>query len=110
MLAEIKVGDVRDLSNFMNAVIDEKSFDNIINYIGNARNTNDAEIVFGGTGDKSKGYFVQPTIIQAYDPHFVTMTEEIFGPVLTVHVYKDKDFDQTVKLVDETSPLSHIHI
>lgn len=104
MLAEIKVGDVRDFSNFMNAVIDEKSFDNIINYISKARNTNDAEIVFGGTGEKSKGYFVQPTIIQAHDPHFVTMTEEIFGPVLTVHVYKDKDFDDTVRLVDETSP------
>ena len=104
MLAEIKVGDVRDFSNFMNAVIDEKSFDNISNYIGKAKNSNDAEIVFGGSGDKSKGYFVQPTIIQAHDPHFVTMTEEIFGPVLTVHVYKDKDFDQTVKLVDETSP------
>ena len=104
MLAEIKVGDVRDFSNFMNAVIDEKSFDNIMNYIGKARETNDAEIVFGGSGDKSKGYFVQPTIIQAYDPHFVTMTEEIFGPVLTVHIYKDQEFDQTVKLVDETSP------
>ena len=104
MLAEIKVGDVRDFSNFMNAVIDEKSFDNIMKYIGKARETNDAEIVFGGSGDKSKGYFVQPTIIQAYDPHFVTMTEEIFGPVLTVHIYKDQEFDQTVKLVDETSP------
>jgi 1-pyrroline-5-carboxylate dehydrogenase len=104
MLAEIKVGDVRDFSNFMNAVIDEKSFDNISNYISKAKNTNDAEVVFGGSADKSKGYFVQPTIIQAHDPHFVTMTEEIFGPVLTVHVYKDKDFDQTVRLVDETSP------
>jgi len=104
MLAEIKVGDVRDLSNFMNAVIDEKSFDNISNYVSKAKNTNDAEVVFGGTGDKSKGYFFQPTIIQAHDPKFVTMTDEIFGPVLTVHVYKDKDFDQTVRLVDETSP------
>jgi 1-pyrroline-5-carboxylate dehydrogenase len=104
MLAEIKVGDVRDFSNFMNAVIDEKSFDNITNYISKAKNTNDAEVVFGGTADKSKGYFIQPTIIQAHDPHFVTMTEEIFGPVLTIHVYKDKDFDQTVRLVDETSP------
>jgi len=104
MLAEIKVGDVRDFSNFMNAVIDEKSFDNITNYISKAKNTSDAEIIFGGTGDKSKGYFVQPTIIQAHNPHFVTMTEEIFGPVLTIHVYKDKDFDETVRLVDETSP------
>ena len=104
MLAEIKVGDVRDFGNFMNAVIDEKSFDNITNYISKANNTNDAEVIFGGTGDKSKGYFIQPTVIQAHDPHFVTMTDEIFGPVLTVHVFKDKDFDQTVRLVDETSP------
>jgi len=104
MLAEIKLGDVRDFGNFMNAVIDEKSFDNIINYIGKAKNTNDAEIIFGGTGDKSKGFFIEPTLIQAHDPHFVTMTDEIFGPVLTIYVYKDKDFDQTVKLVDETSP------
>jgi len=104
MLAEIKVGDVRDFSNFMNAVIDEKSFDNISNYISKAKNTNDAEIIFGGSGDKSEGYFIQPTVIQAHDPHFVTMNEEIFGPVLSVFVYKDKDFDATVRLVDETSP------
>jgi 1-pyrroline-5-carboxylate dehydrogenase len=104
MLADIKMGDVRDFSNFMNAVIDEKSFDNIMQYINKAQNTADAEVVFGGSGDKSKGYFIQPTVIQAFDPHFVTMTEEIFGPVLSIHVYKDKDFDQTVRLVDETSP------
>jgi len=104
MLAEIKVGDVRDFSNFMNAVIDERSFDNITGYMNKVRNSNDASIVFGGNGDKSKGYFIQPTIIQAYDPHFVTMTDEIFGPVLSVFVYKDADFDKTVRLVDETSP------
>jgi len=104
MLSEIKVGDVRDFSNFMNAVIDEKSFDNIDNYVKSARNSSNAEIVFGGVGDKSKGYFYQPTVIRVFDPNFVTMSEEIFGPVLSIFVYKDKDFDVTVKLVDDTSP------
>jgi 1-pyrroline-5-carboxylate dehydrogenase len=104
MLAEIKVGDVRDFGNFMNAVIDEKSFDTITGYISKAHNTSEAEIIFGGKGDKSKGYFIQPTVIQAHNPHFVTMTEEIFGPVLSVFVYQDKEFDATVRLVDETSP------
>jgi 1-pyrroline-5-carboxylate dehydrogenase len=104
MLAEIKIGDVRDFGNFMNAVIDEKAYDSILNYIGKAKASADAEIVFGGSGDKSTGYFVQPTLIQAKDPKFVTMSEEIFGPVLSVFVYKDKDFDETIRLVDETSP------
>lgn len=104
MLKGITVGDVRDFSNFMNAVIDEKSFDNIMGYIAKAKNTSDAEIIFGGTGDKSKGYYVQPTVIQAHNPHFVTMEEEIFGPVLSIYVYKAEEFKETVKLVDETSP------
>jgi 1-pyrroline-5-carboxylate dehydrogenase len=104
MLSEIKVGDVRDFSNFMNAVIDEASFDNIMHYISLAEKSPDAEVVFGGKGDKTKGYFVEPTIIQTTDPHFITMEEEIFGPVLTVYVYKEKDFDEMLKLVDETSP------
>lgn len=104
MLKSITVGDVRDFSNFMNAVIDEKSFDNIMGYISKAKNTSDAEIIFGGTGDKSKGYYVQPTVIQAHNPHFVTMEEEIFGPVLSIYVYKAEDFKETIKLVDETSP------
>jgi len=104
MLAEIRMGDVRDLDNFMNAVIDERAFDRIMGYIDRARGTPDAEILFGGTGDKSSGYFVQPTVIQAFDPHFVTMEEEIFGPVLTVHVYEDEQFEQTLRLCDQTSP------
>lgn len=104
MLKGITVGDVRDFSNFMNAVIDEKSFDNIMGYIAKAKNTSDAEIIFGGTGDKSKGYYVQPTVIQAHNPHFVTMEEEIFGPVLSIYVYKAEEFTETIKLVDETSP------
>jgi len=104
MLTDIKVGDVRNFSNFVNAVIDEAAFDSITGYIEKARNTKDAEIVFGGTYDKSKGYFIQPTVILANDPHFVTMEEEIFGPILTIHVYEDAKFEETLALVDSTSP------
>jgi 1-pyrroline-5-carboxylate dehydrogenase len=104
MLSKIKVGDVRDFSNFMNAVIDEASFDNIMGYIRKATNTPDAEIVFGGTGDKSRGYYVQPTLIQAHNPHFITMEEEIFGPVMTVYVYEDQKWEETLELCNTTSP------
>lgn len=104
MLGQVTLGDVRDFSNFMNAVIDEGAFDLIMNYIGMAKKSNDAEIIFGGKGDKTKGYFIEPTVILAHNPHFVTMVEEIFGPVLTVYVYDDKDFEETLKLVDSTSP------
>lgn len=104
MLSQVTIGDVRDFSNFMNAVIEEASFDNIMNYIAIANKSTDAEVIFGGKGDKSKGYFVEPTVILTTNPHFVTMEVEIFGPVLTIFVYEDKDFDETVKLVDETSP------
>jgi len=104
MLSQVTVGDVREFSNFMNAVIDEASFDNIMSYIDFAKKSNNAKIIFGGTGDKSKGYFIQPTLIQAFDPHFKTMEEEIFGPVMTIYVYKDKDFEETLKVCDQTSP------
>lgn len=104
MLSQITVGDVADFTNFVNAVIDETSFDNIMNYIELARKSPDAEIVFGGKGDKSKGYFVDPTVIQVTDPHFVTMEEEIFGPVITIFVYDDNKYEETLHLVDETSP------
>lgn len=104
MLAEIKMGDVRTFSNFVNAVIDEAAFDSITGYVEKARNTKDAEIVFGGKSDKSKGYFIEPTVILANDPHFVTIEEEIFGPVLTVYVYEDDKFEETLDLVDSTSP------
>ncbi len=104
MIAEISVGDPADFSNFMNAVIDEASFDNCMNYINKAKLSADAEVVIGGTGDKTTGYFVQPTVIQVFNPHFVTMEEEIFGPVLSVFVYKENEFDEALKLVDETSP------
>ncbi|HNY03024.1 MAG TPA: L-glutamate gamma-semialdehyde dehydrogenase [Bacteroidales bacterium] len=104
MISRITVGDVRDFSHFMNAVIDEKAFDSIMEYIEFAKASTDAEVVFGGTGDKTKGYFIQPTLIQAFDPHFKTMEEEIFGPVMTVYVYDDKDFEATLRVCDNTSP------
>lgn len=99
-----KVGTVEDFTNFVNAVIDEKSFDKIKTYIDNAKNDKNAAIWVGGDCDKSKGYFVQPTIIEAKDPKYVTMCEEIFGPVLTVYVYDADQFEETMKLVDSTSP------
>lgn len=102
--AEAKMGDVCDPDNFINAVIDEASFDNIVSYIEYAGQASDARIVVGGTYDKSVGYFVQPTVIETSNPHFKSMEEEIFGPVLTVYVYEDAKMDETVKLCDTTSP------
>ena len=102
--AEVKMGDVRDHSNFINAVIDEKSWDNIDSYISYAEKSKDAKIVLGGKRDKSVGYFVQPTVIETTDPHFKSMEEEIFGPVLSVFPYDDDKVDETVKLCDTTSP------
>ena len=104
MLAGIKTGGVCDFSNFVNAVIDEPAFDSIMSYIEKARSSKDAEILFGGKGDKSRGYFIEPTVIQAKDPHFITMEEEIFGPVLTLFVYADDAYEETLELVDATSP------
>ncbi|MDD3236435.1 MAG: L-glutamate gamma-semialdehyde dehydrogenase, partial [Candidatus Cloacimonetes bacterium] len=104
MLETVKVGDVRDFSNFMNAVIDKASFDKIKAYIDYAKNSPDAEILAGGGCDDSHGYFVQPTIIKTTNPAFKTMQEEIFGPVLTVYVYAEKDFEKTLTICDTTSP------
>ncbi|WP_306598153.1 L-glutamate gamma-semialdehyde dehydrogenase [Geothrix sp. 21YS21S-2] len=104
MMARIKVGDPRDFRNFMGAVIDEASFDNTMRYIGLARESPAAEIIHGGRGDKATGWFVEPTIIVTTDPKFVTMQEEIFSPVLTLFVYEDAKLDETVRLLDETSP------
>ena len=102
--AEAKMGDVCDPDNFINAVIDETSFDNIAANIAYAKKSRKAKVVIGGKCDKSKGYFVEPTVIETTDPHFKTMEEEIFGPVLTVYVYEDKDMDKAVELCDTTSP------
>ncbi|HPR73924.1 MAG TPA: L-glutamate gamma-semialdehyde dehydrogenase [Bacteroidales bacterium] len=104
MCSEIKTGDVTDFENFLNAVIDEKAFDKIMSYIIKAKNSKDVKIIFGGNGDKTKGYFIEPTVIVTKDPHFITMEEEIFGPVMTIFVYEDKRYEETLKLCDETSP------
>lgn len=101
---EVQCGDVSNKMNFINAVIDESSFDNIINYFDFAENSKDAEIILGGKGDKSTGYFIEPTIIVTTNPHFRTMKEEIFGPVLTVYVYDDNKLQETISLCDSTSP------
>ena len=103
-LAEIKMGSPEDPSNFVNAVIDKASFEKCKGYIERAQNANDAEVIFGGTCDDSKGWFVQPTVIQAKNPHYESMEEEIFGPILTIYVYEDQDWKATLQLVDETSP------
>ncbi len=103
-LAEIKMGGVEDFSNFINAVIDEKSFDKIASYIDGAKASPDTEIVAGGNFDKRKGYFVEPTIIQAFNPDYVTLCEEIFGPVLTVYVYDENEFEKIIPVIDSTSP------
>ena len=104
MLKEIKMGDVQDFTNFVNAVIDEASFDNIMSYIDYAKQSPDAEVLFGGNGDKSVGYFVEPTVIQTTDPMFKSMVEEIFGPVITIYVYDDAKYEETLELCDRTSP------
>jgi 1-pyrroline-5-carboxylate dehydrogenase len=99
-----KMGTVEDFSNFVNAVIDEKSFDKIKGYIDHARKDKKAEIWVGGKCDKSQGYFIQPTVIEVKDPRHVIMCEEIFGPVLTVYVYPTNGFEKALELVDTTSP------
>ncbi|HEY0068156.1 MAG TPA: L-glutamate gamma-semialdehyde dehydrogenase [Flavisolibacter sp.] len=99
-----KMGTVEDFGNFINAVIDERSFDKITEYITNVKSSRDAKIIAGGNFDKSKGYFIQPTVIEAIDPKYVTMCEEIFGPVLTIHVYDENKFEEALDLVDNTSP------
>ena len=99
-----KMGTVEDFSNFINAVIDEKSYSNIKRYIDKAKKDPKAEIWVGGKCDSKQGWYIQPTVIQAKDPKYVTMCEEIFGPVLTVYVYPANSFEKTLELVDNTSP------
>ncbi len=98
------IGNVEDFSNFINAVIDEKSFDKIKKYIDDVKASDKASILVGGNCDKSKGYFIQPTIIETTDPRYITMCEEIFGPVLSIYIYDENDFEETLELVDSTSP------
>ena len=105
-MATLKMGSPEDFGNFINAVIDRKSFDKIKSYIDFAKSADDARIVAGGGTDDTVGYFVEPTVIETANPHFKTMVEEIFGPVLTIHVYDDASvdaFEQVLDLVDNTS-------
>jgi 1-pyrroline-5-carboxylate dehydrogenase len=103
-LKSFKMGGTEDFGNFINAVIDEKAFDSITGYIEKARQNPLNEIIAGGKYDKSKGYFIEPTLIVTKDPSSLTMCEEIFGPVMTLYVYPENDFEQTLEIVDQTSP------
>jgi len=104
-LKTMKMGTTEDFTNFINAVIDEKSFDKLEGYIKATRKKDsNAKIIAGGKCDKSKGYFIEPTVIETTDPFYVTMCEELFGPVLTLYVYDENKFEETLKLVDTTSP------
>lgn len=104
VLKTMKMGIVEDFTNFINAVIDEKAFDRIAKYIDAAKQSSDAKIIAGGNYDKSKGYFIEPTVIETSNPKYVTLCEEIFGPVLTVYVYDENKFEETIELVNTTSP------
>lgn len=104
-LKTMKMGTVEDFTNFINAVIDEKSFDKLENYIKGARKKgSNAKVIAGGGCDKTNGYFIEPTVIETTDPKYITMCEELFGPVLTLYVYDENKFEDTLKLVDTTSP------
>ena len=103
-LSTVRMGDPSDFGNFINAVINKNAFDTISEYIEYAKNSDDAEIISGGGCDDSVGYFIEPTTILTTDPHFKTMEEEIFGPVLTVYIYDPDKWDETLKIVDKTSP------
>jgi 1-pyrroline-5-carboxylate dehydrogenase len=100
----IKMGDVTDFSTFMGAIIDEAAFDSIVKYIEYAKNSNEAEILIGGGYDKSKGYFIEPTLVLTTNPKFKLMEEEIFGPVFTIYVYPEKEYGKTLEICDNTSP------
>ncbi|MHC1728918.1 MAG: L-glutamate gamma-semialdehyde dehydrogenase [Syntrophobacteraceae bacterium] len=103
-LKTIKVGDPEDFTNFMNAVIDRGAYQNITEYIRYIKQSDEAEIIFGGEYDDSRGFFIQPTVAVTTNPGFRTMQEEIFGPVLTIYVYEDEEYEKTLHLCDETSP------
>jgi 1-pyrroline-5-carboxylate dehydrogenase len=103
-IKSMKMGSVEDFTCFMNAVIDEKSFDKLEGYIKQVRKDKSAKIWAGGKCDKTNGYFIEPTVVEATDPRYVTMCEELFGPVLTVYIYDENKFEDAIKLVDTTSP------
>ena len=103
-ISSFKMGTVEDFTNFVNAVIDERSFDKLAGYLEQAKTDADSRILAGGGHDKSKGYFIEPTLIEALNPRYRTMCEELFGPVLTMYVYDENKFEETLELVDKTSP------
>ena len=103
-LADIKTGTPEDYTNYVNAVINERSFDKIAAYIDNAKSDADSEVIMGGSYSKAEGYFVEPTVILAKTADYTTMCEEIFGPVLTIHVYADEAFEEILEIADNTSP------
>jgi 1-pyrroline-5-carboxylate dehydrogenase len=103
-LKSIKMGSPEDFTNFVNAVIDERAFNKISGYIAQAKKDADVEIIAGGGYDKSEGYFIEPTVFLTTDPHYTTMEEEIFGPILTIYVFKDEAYEETLDLLDNTSP------
>ena len=102
-LRTVNMGPTEDFGNFINAVIDEKSFDKLAKYIDEAKNADGVEVISGGAYDKAKGYFIEPTVIVVKDPYYVTMCEELFGPVLTIYVFEDEDFEKTLDILDKTS-------
>lgn len=102
-IKSFKMGTVEDFTNFINAVIDEASFDKVSGYIERAKNDKETEILAGGNYDKTEGYFIEPTVILTSNPTYITMEEELFGPVLTIYVYKDKNIEETLDLLDKTS-------
>ena len=102
-VATMKVGPTEDFRNFVNAVIDEKAFDKITSYIEKAKSDSNAEIICGGESDKTKGYFIHPTIILAKEPNYITMCDELFGPVLSIYVYEENEFEKALELVNTTS-------
>ncbi|HIF49087.1 MAG TPA: L-glutamate gamma-semialdehyde dehydrogenase [Cytophagales bacterium] len=103
-LSTIKMGDPEDFTNFVNAVIDEKAFDNITSYIDFAKKDNDHELLIGGNYDKSDGYYIEPTIFLSSNPKSKLMCEEIFGPIVTIHIYDKEKYEETLDLVNNTSP------
>lgn len=102
-ISSFKMGGVEDFENFINAVIDEKSFDKLAGYIDAAKQDPEVEVIVGGNYDKSKGYFIEPTVLLASKPDYVTLCEELFGPVLSVYVYEDDQYDEVLKIIDKTS-------
>ena len=102
-ISELKVGSPEDPKNFINAVIHEASFDKITTYIDQAKKDSNAKVLFGGNHDKSKGYFIDPTVIVAVDPNYPTMTTELFGPVITIYIYEDEKWEESLQLVDEST-------